>query len=524
MKKTIKINLSGLVFTLDEDAYQELKNYLDSINSRFRNMKEGNEIISDIESRIAEIFQSKVSDKKEVISIDDVNEVISIMGKPEDFYEDEEEDYDSSSKKTDYTRKENRKLYRDPENAILGGVAAGLAAYFGIETWIVRLLLVILTFPIQLILIVYIVLWIVLPKAVTSAQKLEMRGEKVTVSNIEKSVKEEYESVKENVKRVSQSKEFEKTKNVFGEILYVIGQIFLVILKIILVIIGISFVIAGIAAIMGITSFVFFRHAIFPIDSWTLFHGVPLTEFFHSFSTPGTFTLFSFAFFMAIAIPIVALIYGGIKLIFRFKANDKAVGLAGLVLWVLSVICVVTLTVYNGSGADTFGQTTESNYLTPFNSDTLMVYMQKDPGIENFRDDWFYNDNEEWHTISDADKTYGKIKIDIEFTDDRKYEILIQKGSYGRSKIMGAINAENIIYRYSQDDNKLYLDPYFSLNKNHIWNSPETEINIRVPKGKYIYLDETTKFFLDDIEGINAEASEDAAGKVLPLALDNKTY
>jgi len=133
MKKTVKINLSGIVFTLDEDAYHELKNYLDSISSRFRDMKEGNEIISDIESRIAEIFQSKVNDKKEVITIEDVNDVISIMGKPEDFYEAEEEDFDSSTKKTDYTRKENRRLYRDPENAIFGGVAAGLAAYFGIS-------------------------------------------------------------------------------------------------------------------------------------------------------------------------------------------------------------------------------------------------------------------------------------------------------------------------------------------------------------------------------------------------------
>ena len=516
MKKTVKINLGGLVFTLDEDAYQELKNYLDSISSRFRDMKEGNEIISDIESRIAEIFQSRVNDKKEVITLQDVNDVISIMGKPEDFY-DAEEESDSSTKRTDYTRKENRKLYRDPENAIFGGVAAGLAAYFGIETWIVRLLLVILTFPIQVILIIYIILWIVLPKAVTSAQRLEMRGEKVTVSSIEKSVKEEYESVKDNVKRVSQSKEFERTKNVFGEILHVIGQILLVILKIILVIIGIAFIIAGIAAIMGITSFVFFRHALFPPDSWTFFPGIPFAEFFHSFTDPGTFTLFSFAFFMVIAIPIIALIYGGIKLIFRFKANDKAIGLTGLVLWLLSLICVVTIIAYDGRGANTTGQTTESDYLVPFNSDTLMVHMQKDPGIENFNDDWYYNDDEEWNIISDADKTYGKINIDVVFTDNRKFELLVRKKSQSRSKVIAMIDAENIIYRYSQNSNNIYLDPYFSINKIHKWRSPETEIIIRVPEGKHIYLDENTRYFLDEIDGIPAGNGEEAAGKVLPF-------
>ena len=516
MKKTVKINLGGLVFTLDEDAYQELKNYLDSISSRFRDMKEGNEIISDIESRIAEIFQSKVNDKKEVITLQDVNDVISIMGKPEDFY-DAEEESDSSAKTKDYTRKENRKLYRDPENAIFGGVAAGLAAYFGIETWIVRLLLVILTFPIQVIFIIYIILWIVLPKAVTSAQRLEMRGEKVTVSSIEKSVKEEYESVKDNVKRVSQSKEFEKTKNVFGEILHVIGQILLVFLKIILAIIGIAFIIAGMVAILGIGSIVFFRHALFPPDIWPLIHGIPFTEFFHSFADPGTFNLFSFACFLVIAIPIIALIYGGIKLIFRFKANDKPVGLAGLVLWLLSLITMVTILAYDGRGNDTTGQNTESDYLGPFTSDTLMVYMQKDPGIENFNDDLYYNDDEEWNIISDADKTYGKINIDVVFTDDRKFELLVRKKSKGRSKITAMIDAENIIYRYSQNSNNIYLDPYFSLNKIHKWRSPETEIIIRVPEGKHIYLDENTRYFLDEIDGIPNGNGEEAAGKVLPF-------
>jgi phage shock protein PspC (stress-responsive transcriptional regulator) len=520
MKKTIKINLSGLVFTLDEDAYQELKNYLDSISSRFRNMKEGNEIITDIESRIAEIFQSRVNDKKEVITLEDVKDVISIMGKPEDIYDAEEEEPETSSKRKDYTRKENRKLYRDPENAIFGGVASGLASYFGIEPWIIRLLLVILTFPIQVIPIIYVVLWIVLPKALTSAQRLEMRGEKVTVSTIEKSVKEEYENVKENVKRVSKSEEFEKTKNVLGEILHVIGQIFLVILKIILVIIGISFAIAGIAALIAISSLVFFKQALFQPDFWPMIHGIPFAEFFHNFTGSGTYTLFSFALFLVIAIPIVTLIYGGIKLIFRFKANDKPVGLAGLVLWLLSLITVVAIMAYDGRGSGAAGQTTESDYLAPFTSDTLMVYMQKDPGIENFNDDWYYTRDEEWYNISDADKKYGKINIDIDFTDARKFEILVRKQSQSSSKLTGMINAENISYRYSQTGNTLYLDPYFSINKIHDWNSPETDIIIRVPEGKHIYLDETTKFFLDEIEGITAGTSEEAAGKVLPFNED----
>ncbi|MCK5465634.1 MAG: PspC domain-containing protein, partial [Bacteroidales bacterium] len=211
MKTTVKINLSGQIFNLDDDAYQALKDYLDSISKRFRNMEEGAEIISDIESRIAELFQSKISDKKEVITIEDVNDVIAIMGQPEDFLE--EEGMDGEAGASYAKRKKSKKYYRDGDNAIAGGVCSELGAYFGIENWLMRLLWVIFFFATGggPLLILYVVLWIAVPKAMTAAEKLEMRGEKVTVSNIEKTVKEEYETVKENVKegyeKVKTSKE-----------------------------------------------------------------------------------------------------------------------------------------------------------------------------------------------------------------------------------------------------------------------------------------------------------------------------
>jgi phage shock protein PspC (stress-responsive transcriptional regulator) len=517
MKKTVKINLSVIVFNLDEDAYQELKNYLDSIISRFRDMEEGNEIIADIESRIAEIFQTKINEKKQVITIRDVNDVIAIMGRPEDFYDSETMEGEPSTGKEEYSWKRHRRLYRDPDNAILGGVAAGLAAYFGIEAWIIRLLLVILTFPLQVILIVYIILWIVVPKAETAAQKLEMRGEKVTVSNIEKTIKEEYESVKENVKRVKQSKEYKKTRNVLDEIFHALGQIILVVLKLILFIIGIGLIIAGITAIMGLTSVFFFRHALFPLDIWPPVHVYPLAEMFNFLSSPETITLFSFALFMAIFIPVIALIYGGIKLIFRFKANDKVIGLTGLVLWLLSVIFLVTIPLYEGSDFATTGLRSESNYLDPFNSDTLRLCMNNEPGIEGFREEWYDEDNDEWHIISDENKMYGKVDLDIESSGNEQFEVIVKKSSKGRSRVRAIENAENTTYRYIQDDGTLILDPYFSLSKVFKWRSPETEVVMKIPEGKYIYLDKNTKYFLDDIEDMPHSRIHEAAGKTLQL-------
>jgi len=512
MKKTVKINLGGLIFNLDEDAFQVLKNYLDAISSHFRDQEEGKEIIEDIEGRIAELFQSKVSEKKEVITLQDVNDVIEIMGKPEELFEEEETEGEKTGTNGKGQRKRNRKLYRDPDNAILGGVASGLAAWFGIEAWIVRLLLVIFTIPFQVFVIVYIILWIVLPTAETAAQKLEMRGEKVTVSNIEKTVKEEYEVVKDNVKRVKQSKEFKKTRTVLDEIFHVIGRIFLVILKIVLFIIGISFIIVGISVVMGLTGLVFFRHSFFPIEMW---HGTyySLSEFFGFFTSPANITIFTMAMFFAVIIPVIALIYGGIKLIFRFKAKDKMIGLTALVLWILSLIFLITMTAYEGRNFMNSGWNKESEYLEEFNSDTLYLSMQSDPGIPGFNDSWFYDDNDDWHVITGEDRVYGKIDLDIEYTDGDEFEIVIYKTSPGRSRLQTSVYAGHIEYDYLQDGSSLILDPYFSISKEYNWRAPDTEVNILVPEGKYLFLDKTTQAFLDDVDKVDNDSLWKLPGK-----------
>ena len=169
-------------------------------------------------------------------------------------------------------------------------------------------------------LILYIVLWIAVPKAVTAAEKLEMRGERVTVSNIEKTVKEEYETVKENVKegyeKVKTSKELKKTKSVVDEIFHVIGQIILVFLKIILVVIGFGLMISGLAVLFALSIAVFFRDSILPTEIF----GAPIQsfeEFFGILGDPTSLTLISIALFFTIFIPLIALIYAGIKMMFR---------------------------------------------------------------------------------------------------------------------------------------------------------------------------------------------------------------
>lgn len=193
MKKTFTINISGIIFHIDDDAYDKLNRYLEAIKRHFTSTEGKDEIISDIENRVAEILQEKVHDNKQVVTLEDVNDIISIMGEP---YEISDEETEPPVDDSYYTRKSIKRLYRDPDSKMIGGVCSGMGAYFNIDPIWFRLIFIITAFIGLSGIIVYLVLWLVIPEARTTAEKLEMRGEKVNVANIEKSIKDEIEHLK----------------------------------------------------------------------------------------------------------------------------------------------------------------------------------------------------------------------------------------------------------------------------------------------------------------------------------------
>lgn len=197
MKRAISINLGGIVFNIDDDAYRELQAYLTQIESCFSDREESKEIMNDIEARIAELFNERITDYKKVITSKDVNDIIAVMGSPEQFGE--TENGSTQKRRERFGPSGYRRMYRDPDNRILGGVCSGMSAYWQIDPIILRILFVIAFLGFGTGLIIYIILWIVLPEAKTKAQKLEMMGEKVNVSNIGKAFKEEFNNVKKNM-------------------------------------------------------------------------------------------------------------------------------------------------------------------------------------------------------------------------------------------------------------------------------------------------------------------------------------
>jgi len=190
MKKTFSVNLGNQVYYIDDDAYQRLQEYLNRIEGYFSDQKEREEIMNDIELRISELFNERLGAGKQVITLKDVETMIAVMGDPRVISGKDEEPRFSRERRTG-----PRRIYRDPDDRVIGGVCSGLGAYLGIDPVIVRILFVLfLIFGIGF--LVYIILWIVVPEARTTAQKLEMRGDSVNVSNIGNYFKDEFENVK----------------------------------------------------------------------------------------------------------------------------------------------------------------------------------------------------------------------------------------------------------------------------------------------------------------------------------------
>jgi phage shock protein PspC (stress-responsive transcriptional regulator) len=195
MKITVSVNLGGYSFNIDEDAYSELKRYLKNLEMHLAGEESSSEILQDIEARMAELFRARLTVYKQVINITDVKEVTAIMGNPEEF-----SDNEGPSRKEKFSTPGPHRMYRDPDKRIIGGVCSGMGAYWDIEPWIIRVIFVALAMGGGLGVLIYLILYVVLPEAKSTAQKIEMKGDPVNIHNITESVKKEFDNVRKNMK------------------------------------------------------------------------------------------------------------------------------------------------------------------------------------------------------------------------------------------------------------------------------------------------------------------------------------
>ena len=489
MKETIKINLNQRLFDLDADAYEKLKNYLDSLSGYLKLSGESaDEILQDIEQRIAEILEEKFRKDKQVVTLEDIEEVIVMMGTVEDFARESElneEDNETTEKKyqstsfDDYDR-EHRKLFRDSENNILGGVCSGLAAYFNIDSVWIRLAFVVLFFINLIGLILYVILWIVVPPAVTTAQRLKMRGRPVTVENIQESVKSEFHKVKDNFRNYSHSESFKKTRDSAGEVFSTVGNIFLVFLKVILILIGVGLFVAVVAIVLS------FVATIMAGGTWHGWH-FPDTHFWGQI-TPlfQNITLFTFALIGVILIPAIAILTGVIKLIFNIRSHNSILSAFAWTFWALALVFVI-ISLLSGEHVLSVGHQYKDKI-------TLDVGKNKTLYID-IREELLYEGGLNYYTV------FGK-----EIIRDKYSEIcylhpaLSIKPSYN-GEIKMELQYNSVIpdfeednrydreYRWMLNDTILLLSDFLMVDEDDMWMLPGLQVILYLPEGQNIVMD-----------------------------------
>lgn len=471
MKRTIDVNIGGLIFHIDDDAYEDLNNYLKSLKNHYGDSDEGKEIINDIESRVAELLNERKSGSQEVISQNDIRQIITILGNPEEIFDEE---------KPKATYKVAKKLYRDADNRIFGGVAAGLAAYFGIPIALVRILYIILAFAsLGIAILIYLLLWIVTPKAITAKQKLEMKGKPINVSNIEESIKQEYTEVKENLRTKSP-----KLKRGINNFWAKLSSFFLAISKIILVLIGSILIFIGVIALLSIIASLFLSSwIIIPFNELSIYNIIP-EIFFNSTNS----VLFFICIFLVSGIPFIMLIFGGLKLIFKLKTNTPIIIISLICLWFFGIINIALLSTnqikqYSFRSTDNSKPTAiESTLNNKLHIKTKTNLTHKEISTINF-------DNIRFTKLNGETILLGKPILNFEKSESGKFEILLKRESRGKDLISANENLRNITYKWSLNDSILYLDKYFEIKGKQHWKNQKLYIIINVPENNNIVLE-----------------------------------
>ena len=471
MDKTISISLGGFSFIVDDRAFFKLKNYLDDIRRSLQGMEGTEDIIADVEVRIAEIFKEKLG-AREVVNEQDVDHIIEVMGRPEQYVDEDLEEttsYKSGSsyKQTASGEKVKRKLYRDPNDKIIAGVLSGLAHYLGVETWVTRLLWIVIFFSdvfisgASLTIISYIVLWIILPKAETATQKYEMYGQAG-----------DFETIKKNASQAAS-----EMKGVARDASSTLGNLFSVLGKIILIFIGIMLICTGIGLIIGAIALLVTASSELPVQ----FFGYVVDYEWQDWGAKALILVL-------MAIPAILLILLGARLISSRVKTNKTFVLSAVVLWFIALIASAVLvgTLFKNFTRD-IEFADKKAYTVASDTLTLSFEEYKDFGKRKIK--WTI-DNDMGGFVHFDGKLHRKIYDDIEIKTSQNDQVSVEILYYSKGSSMDDArkNADMITYNYKVNSKgEIIFDNYLSLPENSKFRDQLVSIVVYVPKGKTIY-------------------------------------
>ncbi|MDZ4716295.1 MAG: PspC domain-containing protein [Cytophagales bacterium] len=536
MKKNISINISGIIFHIEEDGYEILRKYLDSVNRYFASFEDSTEILADIEGRIAEIFLARLNEGKQVITVEDVQSLMATMGSVSDFKAAEEQEtpsgeFKQESRKQSAPTDESRKLYRDNKRKILGGVCAGLGHYFNLDPVWPRLLLALLTlgtsgifliiyvilwivlpgtdleetsvkkmyrdpdkrvlggvasgvaafFDADLALIrvlfvifgifgfgivIYIVMWIVLPEAKTITEKMKMQGEPVTLSNIESSVRKSMNE-KEPTEESILTRIILLPFRAIGAILRLLGPLLRTIVDVLRVAIGIVISLIGLFLILGfLLAFGVLLGTLSP-PNWHLFSdygifspGIPFNAIRNSFPT-----WLALVAFFTVLIPSLFAVLVGSSIIARRVVFSATVG------WSLFVIFFISAGILTVSLPQLiFGFKEKGEYKT----EQVVDVGSKTPVLQ---------------ILETGMDDYDVTTIYLRGHDAKNILLVKRFESQGPSRKVASENAQMVDYQVTQSDSILTFDSNITFKDDARFRAQRLDVDVLIPYGQAFVVD-----------------------------------
>ncbi|WP_443945902.1 PspC domain-containing protein [Pedobacter sp. AW1-32] len=506
MEKTIIINIGNTIIHIEESAYELLKIYLIEVKQYFANHADDFEIVTDIENRIAELLTEQLEEqKKQVVDSANVNFVIAQMGRVQDFDTAEEGAEETFDQAHASFQPAEKKLYRDMDERVVAGICAGIGHYINIEAKWVRLIAILSIFLGGSGFLVYALLWIIMPKAKSRVEKMEMKGEPANLHGFQKNLYEELQAVKERLSEVNRSAQplFARFGIFIGEFFEWLAQFIGGTGKVIFKAVAGFIVIMGIMILLGLL----ISYAAFMgfVDS-TVYESFPLNIL--SDSNRG---ILMFGAFLVLFIPVLALVLFSIRVAFNKQAINKVFSFALLIIWLVGV----SITGYKAAKISTefkeHAELTQTSELKPGKTYIIDIdkskFFSKEDSVAYHIDSDFKNqivvDDFEDHPFRTP--TYARINIQ---KSDGGTSITQTYESQGKTYQMALQNAQNISYNYAVKDSLLLFSPRFQLRRGTNWRNQEVWITLKVPVGTKLILKQDSYRYISNYYGWSCNNNE----------------
>jgi len=504
MKKTVTANVSGTVFHIEEDAYDRLQRYLSGIRAQFEGTDGREEIMADIEARIAELFRERLDERRNVVSIDDVEHVVAVMGQPED-YGDGASSAAGEPAPGAPKGKHQKRFFRDPDDKWVGGVIGGLGAYLGTDPLWLRIAMIVFFFlgsgtPFLL----YVILWILVPVAASSADRLRMGGEAVTVDNLKRAFEEGGTRVASEAKDLGRKWGNEAKQQSTNA-----GEVIIKIIGVIVVITGLSMLIGLVTSMIGGAFGLW--HAGLSAGELGVVDLAALVVGSHQHAIwlgIGLITL--------CLIPIIAILLAG----FRMMLNTRT---PGWLVWLLALLWFGALVPTIISAFTVMGQfrreakVREEVELAAPSQDILYLDALE---LADTAFHWSVSfdrgsvdmDLDGLH-VADGMVTGAWASIDVETSPDSLYRLVTVRESRGRNGKQALGNAQRITGRYRQDGDALLISPAIRFPQEDGIRGQDLNYTLLVPVGKQVFFRTGSDAVIHDVENVTDTYDSDMLGK-----------